>query len=77
MFGDTEQLQLERIVQSVHVELDSKVVMIPELYSSTRHSQYTPERISRIWNVGIETAKDILATTTQKGVRHAVLPLTR
>jgi hypothetical protein len=42
-FGDTEQLQLERIIQSVNVS---------ELYSSARHSQYSPEHISRIWNVG-------------------------
>ena len=67
-FGDTEQMQLEQIIQSAHVA---------ELHSSTRHSKFTPEHVSKIWNVGIGMAKDILATTTQKGVHHAVMPLSR
>lgn len=76
-FGDTEQLQLERIIQSVNVDTPSRMDSISELYSLTRHSQFTPEHVAKIWNVGVGTAKDILATTTQKGVRHAVLPLSR
>jgi hypothetical protein len=76
-FGDTEQLQLERIIQSVNVGLQPNTIAISELYSSARHSQYTPEHISRIWNVGIGMAKDILNTTTQCGIRQAVRPLSR
>ena len=76
-FGDTEQLQMEHMIQSVHIEHPSGTRSISELYSSTRHSQFTPEHVSKIWNVGVGIAKDILATTTQKRVRHAVLPLSR
>ena len=79
-FGDTEQLLMERIIQTVNVDIgnvQSSPLCIGQLHSSRRHSQFTPEHISKIWNVGIGIAKDILATTTQKGVRHAVLPLNR
>ena len=77
-FGDTEQLQMERFVQSVNVDLaPNGITSVSKLYSSTRHSQYTPEHIAKIWNVGIGIAKNILSTTTQKGIRHAVLPLNR
>jgi hypothetical protein len=65
-FSDMEQLQLEQTIQSVNVA---------KLHSSTRHSQFSPEHISMIWNVGIRITKDILTTTTQKGVHHAVMPL--
>ena len=68
-FGNTEQLQLERIIQSINVDITKNgSSTVAKLYSSTRHSQFTPEHISKIWNVGIEIAKDILHTTTQKGV---------
>jgi len=76
-FGDTEQLQLERAIKSINVDYTSGSVNISQLHSTIRHSQFTPEHISKIWNVGIGIAKDILKTTTQKGVRHAVLPLSR
>ncbi len=48
-----------------------------ELTSKTRHSNFTPEHIAHAFNVNLGTAKDILATTTQKGVQHAVMPLNR
>ena len=76
-FTDTEQLQMERAIKSINVDYTSGAVNIAQLHSTTRHSQFTPEHISKIWNVGIGIAKDILSTTTQKGVRHAVLPLSR
>ena len=82
-FGSTEQLFMERMIQSIVIDhgVNGPVIRtgatIAELHSTQRHSQFTPEHISKIWNVGIGIAKDILATTTQKGVRHAVLPMSR
>ena len=67
-FMDTEQLQMERAIKSINVDYTSGAVNIAQLHSTTRHSQFTPEHISKIWNVGIGIAKDILSTTTQKGV---------
>jgi hypothetical protein len=47
------------------------------LISNERHSRVTPEEVSRKWNVGLQTAKDTLRVTTQKGIRTAIHPLTR
>ncbi len=78
---DTERLLMERIINSVTIDYGqsrhaaNSSVTVLQLHSSRRHSQFTPEHISKIWNVGLGMAKDILATTTQKGVRHTVLPI--
>jgi hypothetical protein len=72
--GNTEQLLIERMISSVHV---STTRHIEKLQSKTRHSKYEPEHVSAVFGVGIATAKDILAVTTQEGIRHAVTPLTR
>lgn len=73
--GNTEQLLFERLISSVHVSTDVRTAQ--ELLSSTRHSKYTVEHISKLFNVGITKAKEILFTTTQAGVRQAVQPLNR
>ena len=72
--GNTEQLLLERIINSVHVSTKQHM---GKLQSTTRHSQFRPEHVAAIFGVGLGTAKDILAVTTQKGIRHSVTPLTR
>ncbi len=80
---DTERLLMERIINSVTIDYGqprhtaNSSVTVSQLHSSCRHSQFTPEHISKIWNVGLGMAKDILATTTQIGIRHAVLPINR
>jgi hypothetical protein len=68
--GNTEQLLLERIISSV-------TVTVNEVLSNARHSSFTIEHISKVFNVGTSKAKEILFTTTQKGVRLAVRPLNR
>jgi Reverse transcriptase (RNA-dependent DNA polymerase) len=45
--------------------------------SSQRHSAVTPEDLSNLWGIGLETAKKTLAATTQRGVCSAELPLSR
>jgi hypothetical protein len=45
--------------------------------TKTRHSQVSPEDLSRKWRVGIGTARQTLKATTQRGIRTAVHPLTR
>jgi hypothetical protein len=65
---------MERMISSVHV---STVRHMETLQSKTRHSKYKPEHVAKVFGVGIATAKDILAVTTQEGIWHAVTPLTR
>ena len=45
--------------------------------TNERHSKVTPEELSRKWNVGLQTAKDTLRVTTQKGIQTAIHPMTR
>ena len=47
------------------------------MISRKRHSDITPEELARKWNVGLETAKETLSVTTQRGVRTAVHPMSR
>ena len=45
--------------------------------TNDRHSIATPEDLARLWNIGIQTAKDTVRVTTQKGIRTAIHPMTR
>ena len=63
------------MINSVHV---THARHVNELgVSKTRHSKFTPEHVSQVFDCTIGMAKDILACTTQEGARHAVMPLSR
>jgi hypothetical protein len=48
------------------------------IVSNERHSIATPEDLERfLWNIGIQTAKETVWVTTQKGIRTAIHPTTR
>ena len=47
------------------------------MFFDRRHSNIGPEELSRKWNIGLQTAKDMLAATTQHGVRSSVHPMSR
>jgi hypothetical protein len=42
-----------------------------------RHSQFEPKHVAAIFGVSLGAAKNILNVMTQKGIRHAIMPLTR
>ena len=46
-------------------------------FQVNRHSSPTPETVSRLWNVGLETAERTLRATTQQGICSAVHPIFR
>ena len=46
-------------------------------FQVNRHSSPTPETVSRLWNVGLETAQRMLRATTQQGIHSAVYPIIR
>ena len=79
----TLETMLPRILSSVRVATylpenqgtDSRKVSA--IGSKTRHSIVSPEELSRKWRVGINTARETLKATTQRGIRTAVHPLTR
>jgi hypothetical protein len=45
--------------------------------TNDRHSKVTPEELSRKWNIGLQTVRDTLKVTTQKGIRTAIHPMSR
>jgi hypothetical protein len=50
---------------------------IQGMASRHRHSEITPERISKLFGIGLNKAHQLLRVTTQRGVRMAVNPITR
>ncbi len=62
------------MIKSVNVTTTRE---LQKLQSQMRHSKFTPEHVATLFNVGIGTAKDILAFTTQEGIHHAITPMTR
>ena len=48
---------------------------VQSIITNDRHSKIGPEELSRKWNIGLHTAKDTLAATTQHGIRTAVHPM--
>ena len=50
---------------------------VRSIITNERHSKATPEELARKWNIGIQTAKDTLRVTTQRGIRTAIHPMTR
>jgi hypothetical protein len=44
--------------------------------SNEHHSKVTPEELSQKWSIGLQTVKDTLRVTTQKGIWTAIHPMT-
>ena len=81
-------LMNSRIINSVKIQAPSVTArrnitsktdsqQISEVLSKTQHSVITPEHISRVFNVGIDKAKTMLAVTMQRGICTAVTPIFR
>ena len=64
----TDKTLLPRLVSNVHV---AKTV------SANRHSDISPETLSKKWRIGLSTAQDTLQITTQQGIRQAIRPITQ
>jgi hypothetical protein len=64
----------KRLVASVNIAEKRRVssIITNDWYSAT-----TPEDLAQLWNVGLQTAKDTIRVTTQKGIRTAIHPMTR
>ena len=71
-FGITEQLLYQRMISQV-----TTVTSSAEVRSNDRHSKHTPEHISKVFDITLDKAKDMLSKTTQQTIRMGVTPLTR
>ena len=65
----------EGLVEQQLVERMIACVNISEVASRERHSKHTPERVSKLWRISLDKAKQLLANTTQNGIRTAASPL--
>ena len=68
-----EAINDQRQLKSTHVDVPAARTFV----SSNRHSQVTSENLSDRWNIGLRQARQTLQVTTQKGVRSAIMPLSR
>ncbi|KAI2503235.1 Reverse transcriptase (RNA-dependent DNA polymerase) [Fragilaria crotonensis] len=68
-----EMMNQQRYLGSTQVDIPAARTFI----SSNRHPQVTSENLSERWNIGLQQAKQTLQVTTQKGVRSAIMPLSR
>ena len=69
----TERLLAEVKVQDVLQDVPERRTFV----SKERHPQVSPEELSDRWCIGLQQAKNTIKITTQKGVRSAILPLSR
>ena len=69
----TERLIAEVNVTDVLEDVPSRRTFI----AKERHPQVSPEELSERWCIGLQQAKNTIKITTQKGVRSAILPLSR
>eukprot|EP00980_Cylindrotheca_fusiformis_P021607 scaffold8458_cov76-Cylindrotheca_fusiformis.AAC.3 len=81
---ESEYDQVLRSCSSIHTSaweenLMSKVQVtrVSAIKSDSRNSVITAERLAQQFNIGLETARNTLKVTTQKGLRSAVHPISR
>ena len=66
----TQESMISQVVVSDHPTPNTFI-------SGDRRSDVTPESLAEKWLIGLETAKQTLAKTTQRLIRSAILPLSR
>ena len=70
----TDETLLPQIISNVMIDGSHNAFTAA---SEDRHSDISPESLSRKWNIGLQTAKETLKKTLQQGIRSAVHPITR
>jgi hypothetical protein len=74
----------ERLILAVNIttayrddiDAQNKARKLSRIISNNPHSAATPEDLSRLWNIGLQTAKDAVRVTTQKSIRMVIHPMT-
>ena len=66
-----------RLIGAVNIATAFRQDQDISVVTTDRHSKVGPEELARKWNIGLQTAKETLACTTQHGVRTAMHPMTR
>ena len=73
--------QLEKNMSNKFVKLLVKNIRVcnpvsaSEVMSDTCHTDITVKSVAKFFNVGLDRARDIIQTTTQRRIRRAIHPL--
>ena len=74
--GLVSTVQIAMIYQEDVDEIEYKQ-RVHGVITNDIHSKVMPEELSHKWNIGLQTAKNMLRVTTQKGIHMAIHPMTR
>ena len=73
----------ERMVASINVEVDktndplSDIPAMRTFISTKRHTKATAFNLAERWGIGLKNAENTLKVTTQRGIRSAIMPISR
>ena len=73
----------ERMIANINVEVDktndplSDLPAMRTFISTKRHAKATAFNLAERWGIGIKSAENTLKVTTQRGVRSAIMPISR
>ena len=60
------------------INAESKIALsFANVTSSLRESKTNDKKLAKMWGIGIDKAKKVVSTTTQRAVRNVVQPLSR
>ena len=71
---------LIRTIAETHNEQDSQPENVPArrtFVDTSRHLKATAESLAELWHIGLTKAKKTMNATPQRGIRSAILPLSR
>ena len=68
----TKTLISQRNIEAVNVQERKTFIL-----SNERNTSITSDQLGHRWNIGMKQAQQTLRVTTQRGVRKAILPLSR
>ena len=69
---------VERLIAEVRIDGHSEDVPSRRTFvSNERHARVSPAELSECWGIGLTQATNTIQVTTQKGMRSAILPLSR
>jgi hypothetical protein len=53
------------------IDKQNEARKLSSIISNDQHSAAMPEDLARLWNIGLQTAKDTICVMTQKGIKTA------
>ena len=78
MLYENDNTLADRLVAQVVADDTTTDAPLPKTFrSDNRHAAVDANELSERWGIGLKQAKQTIKSTTQRGVRSALLPLSR